>query len=238
MPRPIRSFALPEQHADAGNLPSLALLRLDSLRATDGRLRASAAMLVVSPDKHRWLRSGFGRLGTGPVSALHVPAGVVLELDAEADLDGAFALTLAWRGFQPPPRRREILPERVLIPRAVFDALATLDGARTHVIDVARDAPAHLVAAWLLECNEARRRRCQGHRSARQALHGHSDTLASIEEELIARADDADARELPLPTKLDDERVLRRFARTIGCGPLNYVQEYRRRIRAGHSRPS
>ena len=202
---------------------TLAAVRLASLQREGGVLMSALPVTGVSVTRQVRFESAFGRLASGPLSALYVPAGFRFSLSVGERADGVFALCETGE----PEARRDLLPARVPIGDAVFAALAACEHDVPWVRDAA-DGPLRSVLDWLRAEAAERRARCSGRLVSRQALRWIGEVTAS-EDALIA-APAAAQRDVPLPAALADKATVRRFSRVTGYGPRHYAREYHRRV--------
>lgn len=208
--------------------PDLGCWPLATLRDGEGSLRCHANVVLVSLERQLSLESGFGRLSTGPVAALFVPAGFRLHgLPARAQCADVFGLTLSWRQSRPPVRPREVLPIRITIDDACFSALATLGCGTPRVLDAARVPEASCVVSWLMDAQRRWRGRCQGHLSARAALTAWNPAIG-LAEDALARCD---PRHFELPDVLREASAQRRFRAVTGLSPRAYARLFESRRR-------
>jgi hypothetical protein len=204
--------------------PTLAAVRLASLRRDGDVLMSALPVTLVSLERQVRFDSGFGRLASGPLSALYAPAGFRFSLAPGEDVRGVFALTLAGEG----ETRRELLPARVPIADEVFEALLACERDVPWVRVVHEGDALAPVLAWLREDAVARHMRCTGRLVSRQALRWVGEVTAS-EDALIA-APELRSRNVPLPAALADRALVRRFSRVTGYAPRRYAREWHRRV--------
>lgn len=203
---------------------TLAAVRLASLRREGDMLMSALPVTLVSLDRQVRFDSAFGRLASGPLSALYAPAGFRFALAPGEQAQGVFALSL------PDERdaKRELLPARVPIAPEVFAALLACERDVPWVRAVREGEALAPVRDWLRAEAAARRLRCTGRLVSRQALRRIGEVTAS-EDALIA-APRAHDRDVPLPAAFADKAVARRFARVTGFGPRHYAREWHRRV--------
>jgi hypothetical protein len=214
--------------ATAPSLPAkLGVVRLDSLRRSDGTLMSSIPVTIVSPQHQLRLQSGFGCLASGPLSALQVPAGFRMTLDRPDDAQHAFALSLLHGETGTPHTQRDLLPSRVPIAPEVFAALLACLQDAPWVRAVAPDSEAGCVLRWMHEDAAERRARCQGRLVSRVALRDWIGLVTASEDALIALETSPAYLDFAMPALLASPSDVRRFSRVTGYGPRRYVREYR-----------
>jgi hypothetical protein len=205
----------------------LAAVRLSSLSRGDGTLMSGLPATLVSLQHQLRFECAFGRVASGPLSALYVPAGFRLRLVQGEDARGVFALSTP--DAFPPRARAELLPLRVPIPADVFTALLACERDVPWVRDVDAGSPLAGVLAWLAAHATRRGERCSGRQVSRVALKDWIGEITASEDALIGLPPGAGGRDFPLPAVLGGAASVRRFSRVTGYGPRHYAREYQRR---------
>ena len=206
----------------------LAAVRLSSLARGDGTSMSALPVTLVSLQHQLRFESAFGRLASGPVSALYLPPGFRVRLQHGDEARGVFALTLL--DDATPSAGAELLPSRVPIPAAVFDTLLGCERDVPWVREAAPGTPLAVVLDWLRTHAAQRHARCSGRLVSRVALREWSSEVTASEDALIGLPAGSATREHPLPAALAGPALVRRFTRVTGYGPRRYAREYRRRV--------
>jgi hypothetical protein len=221
MPRNADSRAM-SVHVDR-----LAAVRLSSLSRDDGTLMPAIGVTVVSLQHQLRFDSAFGRLASGPLSALYLPAGFRVRLGQGEDARGVFALSTM--DAADARTRTDLLPSRVPIPGNVFAVLLECERDVPWVREAGADAPLGAVLAWLREHAAQRGARCAGRLVSRVALKDWIGEVTASEDALIGLPAALHERDFRLPAPLAEAASVRRFSRVTGYGPRHYAREYHRR---------
>lgn len=208
----------------------IAAVRLASLARDDGTLMPALPVTVVSLQHQLRFDSGFGRLASGPMSALHLPAGFRVRLAPGEDARGVFALSVPGDSTQ--RTRSELLPSRVPIPEGVYAALLACEREVPWVRDAVAGDALSGVLDWLRADAARRHDRCTGRLVSRVAMKAWIGQVTASEDALIGLRAEAAGRDFPLPANFAEIASVRRFSRVTGYGPRYYVREYRRRVAA------
>lgn len=208
--------------------PALGVVALRSLRDGDGAILVRVPTTVVSLHAQVRFEGGFGRIASGPLAALFLPAGSRVRPEPGIDLSRAWAFALA--GAPGEGSRREVLPSRSPIDAATFDALYLMSLQAPAVRRGGEDAAARHVLDWMAAQALARGATCHGYRNSRTALRNWGERVSAAEDALQSLDPRQPLLASELPAPLQDPAFKRRFCRVTGYGPRRYLYEYRQRL--------